>query len=231
MSLLQKFLKKKNPSTIHDEIQPTVQTINNSIVDLPRLESENPVQVDDLISNISKLLEPTLEHQGHPKHLEPTLEHHEHPEHLEPTPIFLTETQQQQQQEQLSEPPQRKKRKRKREDNNDQDSIDRDLYSKRIITSAIQGLSVSEVRKALCEVRNCELQSNEKRPFYITDVLSNNMSIDEFCLKFVCGHHNKRHKGDDDNDINDNVIPENKDDKKKNNTNDDDDEEHNEYSD
>lgn len=186
MSLLQKFLKKKNP-----QVEPkqefniehvNSQSANSSNIDLPKLDLPKLEidQVNDLISNISQLLETNNNVECQPQ-IQPTIL-------KESEPVS-------------SQVNKKQGRKRKAVLNDDYNTDYRDSY-RRIITSAIQGLSVSEVRKALCEVRNRELQSSEKHPLYITDVLSNNMSIDEFCLKFVCGHHNKRHKPEDENNEN-----------------------------
>jgi len=65
--------------------------------------------------------------------------------------------------------------------------------SKRVMTSAIPEMSVAAVRKALGDVRKRASQQTPTHPLYITDRLTNEMSIQEFCLKFVCGHHEKRH--------------------------------------
>jgi hypothetical protein len=74
-------------------------------------------------------------------------------------------------------------------------------------------MSVAEVRKALGEVRKRASLQTATRPVYITDLLTDRLSIQEFCLRFVCGHHEKRHfksskkrkniEGDDDNDSDD----------------------------
>ena len=66
-------------------------------------------------------------------------------------------------------------------------------------------MSVAEVRKALGEVRKRASQQTEQNPMFITDQLTDKLSIQQFCLSFVCGHHNKRHnkgkrKKDDDDD-------------------------------
>lgn len=64
---------------------------------------------------------------------------------------------------------------------------------KRVMTSAIPSMTVANVRKSLGEVRKKAEQSNERKPLYLTDVLSNGMKISDFCLQFVKGHHQKRH--------------------------------------
>lgn len=61
------------------------------------------------------------------------------------------------------------------------------------MTSAIPDMSVAEVRKALGEVRKRAQTQTLTHPMHITDDLTANMSVQEFCLKFVCGHHDKRH--------------------------------------
>lgn len=65
--------------------------------------------------------------------------------------------------------------------------------TKRVMTSAIPDMSVAEVRKALGEVRRRANLQTLQKPFFITDSLTDTLSIQEFCLKFECGHHAKRH--------------------------------------
>lgn len=65
--------------------------------------------------------------------------------------------------------------------------------SRRAMTSAIDSLSVAEVRKFLGECRKKHQSQTLHNPMYITDVLSNGMTIQEFSLKFQQGHHQKRH--------------------------------------
>lgn len=64
------------------------------------------------------------------------------------------------------------------------------------MTSAIPEMSVAQVRKALGDIRKAAQIQTEETPFFITDSvddLPHNLSIQSFCLKFVCGHHDKRH--------------------------------------
>ena len=64
------------------------------------------------------------------------------------------------------------------------------------MTSAIPEMTVAQVRKALGDIRKAAQLQNEEQPFFITDSvedLPRHMSIQSFCLKFVCGHHDKRH--------------------------------------
>jgi hypothetical protein len=67
------------------------------------------------------------------------------------------------------------------------------LDPRRIMTSAIDGMSVAEVRKYLGETRKGWSAQTLNQPFYITDKLSNGMTMQEFALKFQQGHHQKRH--------------------------------------
>lgn len=83
----------------------------------------------------------------------------------------------------------------------------------RVMTSAIPNMSVAEVRKGLGEVRRRATEHTNENPMYITDMLFPGMSIQKFCLLFVCGHHDKRHNkskkvqdemdDDDDNNMSD----------------------------
>jgi len=78
----------------------------------------------------------------------------------------------------------------------------------RVMTSAIPNMSVAEVRKGLGEVRRRASEQTNENPMYITDMLFPGMSIQKFCLLFVCGHHDKRHnkskKVQDEMDFDDN---------------------------
>lgn len=67
--------------------------------------------------------------------------------------------------------------------------------SKRVVTSAIPDMSVGEVRRNLDVVRKRWNEASTHRPFYLTDTLSdtNSMTLQQFALKFVIGHHFKRH--------------------------------------
>lgn len=72
-----------------------------------------------------------------------------------------------------------------------------EVEERRIITSAIDGMSVAEVRRALATMRKswdeaCSEGSNG-RPFYMAcDVLVRGKSVQEFSYMFVQGHHAKR---------------------------------------
>ncbi len=78
------------------------------------------------------------------------------------------------------------------------------------MTSAIDNMSVAEVRKYLGETRKRWVSQTLSQPMYITDKLSNGMTIEEFALKFQQGHHQKRHnkgrkytKNNGDDNVND----------------------------
>lgn len=63
----------------------------------------------------------------------------------------------------------------------------------RLVTSAINGMSVSEVRKCLDTMRKQWRDKSNTSPFFICDKFSNGTSMDDFAFKFVMGHHFKRH--------------------------------------
>jgi hypothetical protein len=65
--------------------------------------------------------------------------------------------------------------------------------NRRIMTSAIDSMSVAEVRKFLGECRRKYQIQTIDDPMYITDKLPNGMQLQEFALKFQQGHHQKRH--------------------------------------
>jgi len=83
------------------------------------------------------------------------------------------------------------------------------------MTSAINGMSVAEVRKYLGETRKKWKDQTQESPMYPTDCLTNNMPLQEFSLKFELGHHKKRHnkgkrrgKGPEKNDSDDEDLAE-----------------------
>jgi len=64
---------------------------------------------------------------------------------------------------------------------------------KRVVTSAITGMSVKEVRRCLHAVRTQWMNANTE-PFFITNMLEQDpVSIQMFSLLFVSGQHRKRH--------------------------------------
>lgn len=65
--------------------------------------------------------------------------------------------------------------------------------SGRVMTSAIESMSVADVRKALSEVRERWKNNSPKTPFYITERLGNGMSMEEFSHRQQVGQHKKRH--------------------------------------
>jgi hypothetical protein len=64
---------------------------------------------------------------------------------------------------------------------------------KRVVTSAIAGMSVPEVRFFLNIVRKKWDNKSEESPFCIIDELTNFMTVEQFCYAFVVGNHKKRH--------------------------------------
>ena len=65
------------------------------------------------------------------------------------------------------------------------------------MTPAIKGMTTKNLRRALTEVRNYARQNNPENPLFITNViadgLNDSISIQDFCLMYVKGFHNKRH--------------------------------------
>ena len=66
---------------------------------------------------------------------------------------------------------------------------------KRNVTSAVEGLSVADVRRCLDKVRKGWAESESSGHFSLTMVINEEipMTIQDFCFKFVLGHHQKRH--------------------------------------
>jgi hypothetical protein len=63
---------------------------------------------------------------------------------------------------------------------------------RRQVTSAIEGMSVAEVRRGLEQMR-CKWRSREEEPFFVCDTIFNGMTMQDFGYRFVMGHHHKRH--------------------------------------
>lgn len=67
------------------------------------------------------------------------------------------------------------------------------IKPKRVVTSAIEGMSVKDVRRCLNAVRSQWMNANTE-PFFITNPVSSDaVSIQMFSLMFVTGQHKKRH--------------------------------------
>lgn len=65
--------------------------------------------------------------------------------------------------------------------------------AKRVVTSAIPGMTVGEVRRNLDVVRR-RWRDMDEHAFFITDPLTAELQVQQFTLKFVRGHHFKRHQ-------------------------------------
>lgn len=65
--------------------------------------------------------------------------------------------------------------------------------SKRVVTSAIEGMTVSRVRRGLDATRKQWRERTNERPFFICHIAVEHMSMQHFAFKFVMGHHYKRH--------------------------------------
>lgn len=65
---------------------------------------------------------------------------------------------------------------------------------KRVVTSAIHGMSVKDVRRCLSVVRGQWSNANNE-PFFITNTLQgDSVSVQTFSFMFVKGQHEKRHR-------------------------------------
>ncbi len=65
--------------------------------------------------------------------------------------------------------------------------------SGRVMTSAIESMSVAEVRKALSEMRDRWKGHSPRKIFYLSDRLVNGMTMEEFSQRQQLGQHKKRH--------------------------------------
>lgn len=67
------------------------------------------------------------------------------------------------------------------------------MASQRIMTSAIEGIHVAEIRKALQQVRDTWKNHNIDTPICLSSPLYNGMTIEQFSFRFVLGQHIRRH--------------------------------------
>ena len=67
------------------------------------------------------------------------------------------------------------------------------VEGKRVVTSAIDGMSVSKVRRGLDTMRKLWRERSDARPFFISQPVVDHMPMQAFALRFVMGHHYKRH--------------------------------------
>lgn len=63
----------------------------------------------------------------------------------------------------------------------------------RRMTSAINDMSVAEVRKSLATMRREWSKHSCIQPFFPAYKLTDDLTVSEFAFKFVMGHHAKRH--------------------------------------
>jgi hypothetical protein len=59
--------------------------------------------------------------------------------------------------------------------------------------SAVPGMTLPEVRKALGKIRHMWTQATPENPLFISSTLVGDNTIAEFCTRFVYNHHIKRH--------------------------------------
>jgi hypothetical protein len=67
------------------------------------------------------------------------------------------------------------------------------LYILQNMASAVKGMTVAEVRKALGCIRHMWSVSSGNQPLFICNTLANGERIADFCTEFEYGHHLKRH--------------------------------------
>lgn len=68
---------------------------------------------------------------------------------------------------------------------------------KKVLTSAVPGFSVAEVRKHLASTRAMWASSDSDTPFGVYQQNGSGMSTGRFAFLFVLGHHRKRHRAVD----------------------------------
>ena len=66
------------------------------------------------------------------------------------------------------------------------------MNSRRVMTSAIEGMSVADVRRNLATIRTKWRDHSPTKAFQCHAQLQSH-NVSEFCFLFVLGHHRKRH--------------------------------------
>lgn len=61
-------------------------------------------------------------------------------------------------------------------------------------TSAVEGMSVSDMRKLLAEFRSLMSNQTQECPFTLNDILSNDQYVWQFAVDVALGIHEKRTK-------------------------------------
>lgn len=64
--------------------------------------------------------------------------------------------------------------------------------AKRVMTSAIPGQTVTNVRKCLSQMRKSWSNASSETPFFLCVDTLLNMTVSEFAFQFVRGHYQKR---------------------------------------
>jgi hypothetical protein len=81
----------------------------------------------------------------------------------------------------------------KKNDDEMDDENSADKNDDRQMTSAINNMSVADVRKALSNMRKEWTKHSVVHPFFPSYHVTEELTISEFAFKFVMGHHAKRH--------------------------------------
>ena len=63
----------------------------------------------------------------------------------------------------------------------------------RVLTSAIENMSVADVRKSLALIRKQWENHTSMNPIYLSKELNPDFSLSKFAYLFIMGHHHKRH--------------------------------------
>ena len=63
-----------------------------------------------------------------------------------------------------------------------------------MVTAAVKGMSVAQMRKLLAEMRSHLQNQTMASPFLVDDMLSNNQKMYEFAIDVTIGIHEKRSK-------------------------------------
>lgn len=68
------------------------------------------------------------------------------------------------------------------------------MPSSKKLTSAVEGMTVAEVRKCLSQIRKAWADSCSDKVFDIRESNSIEIPYQDFCFRFVKGHHEKRQR-------------------------------------
>jgi len=68
------------------------------------------------------------------------------------------------------------------------------MHNENLMHTTVDRMTVADIRKALSKLRRDWSDHSQIHPIYTSTTLTHDMSMSEFCFRFVMGHHAKRHQ-------------------------------------